>query len=76
MKARRKGKRSAFCRYWDRNWRSNFFRNGELYKGAHLYGGEFGLNFLSNGQTFSEIGTAVKMAQRYCERIGVEKNRR
>ncbi|MDU2287717.1 MAG: ROK family protein [Enterococcus faecalis] len=49
------------------------FRNGELYKGAHLYGGEFGLNFLSNGQTFSEIGTAVKMAQRYCERIGVEK---
>ena len=30
---------------------------------------------LSNGQTFSEIGTAVKMAQRYCERIGVENRR-
>ncbi|MBU5556054.1 ROK family protein, partial [Enterococcus sp. S157_ASV_20] len=45
----------------------------DVYKRQHLYGGEFGLNFLSNGQTFSEIGTAVKMAQRYCERIGVEK---
>lgn len=25
------------------------FCNGELYKGVYLYGGEFGLNFLSNG---------------------------
>ncbi|MGX7243533.1 ROK family protein [Enterococcus quebecensis] len=49
------------------------FRKGEIAKGAHLYGGEFGLMYLSEGKTFSELGTAVQMAWRYCERKGIEK---
>lgn len=50
------------------------FTNGKLNKGAHLYGGEFGLMFLEENKTFSMLGTAVQMAWRYCERIGVEKS--
>ncbi|OJG70341.1 ROK family protein [Enterococcus phoeniculicola] len=49
------------------------FTNGQISKGAHLYGGEFGLMFLNGGQTFSVLGTAVQMAWRYCERKGLEK---
>ncbi|KAF1295758.1 N-acetylmannosamine kinase [Enterococcus sp. JM4C] len=49
------------------------FVNGEISKGAHLYGGEFGLMFLDGGETFSVLGTAVQMAWRYCERKGLEK---
>lgn len=49
------------------------FHNGQIAKGAHLYGGEFGLMYLSEGETFSKLGTAVQMAWRYCERKGVEK---
>ncbi|MBP1044969.1 ROK family protein [Enterococcus sp. BWM-S5] len=49
------------------------FHKGEIVKGAHLYGGEFGLMFLNNGKTFSSLGTAVQMAWRYCERKGVER---
>ncbi|MBO0465959.1 ROK family protein [Enterococcus plantarum] len=49
------------------------FHKGEIVKGAHLYGGEFGLMYLSGGETFSKLGTAVQMAWRYCERKGVEK---
>ncbi|MGM0125042.1 ROK family protein [Enterococcus sp. AZ194] len=49
------------------------FINGEISKGAHLYGGEFGLMFLNGGKTFSNLGTAVQMAWRYCERKGLEK---
>lgn len=50
------------------------FHKGEIVKGAHLYGGEFGLMYLSGGETFSKLGTAVQMAWRYCERKGVEKD--
>lgn len=49
------------------------FHNGQIAKGAHLYGGEFGLMYLNEGETFSKLGTAVQMAWRYCERKGVEK---
>lgn len=48
------------------------FQNGELVRGAHLYGGEFGLMILDQGKTFSQLGTAVQMAWRYCDRIGVD----
>lgn len=44
------------------------FVDGHITKGAHLYGGEFGLMYLDNGQTFSKLGTAVQMAWRYCDR--------
>ncbi|EOL46471.1 ROK family protein [Enterococcus caccae] len=49
------------------------FHNGQIAKGAHLYGGEFGLMYLNEGKTFSKLGTAVQMAWRYCERKGVAK---
>lgn len=49
------------------------FHKGEIVKGAHLYGGEFGLMFLNDGKTFSSLGTAVQMAWRYCDRKGVER---
>lgn len=43
------------------------FHDGKLLKGAHLYGGEFGLMILDQGKTFSTLGTAVQMAWRYCD---------
>ena len=43
---------------------------GEVQHGAHLFGGEFGFMLLNETQTFSQLGTAVKMAQRYCEQKG------
>lgn len=49
------------------------FSQGAIRKGAHLYGGEFGLMFLNGGKTFSTLGTAVQMAWRYCDRKGVER---
>lgn len=49
------------------------FHKGEITKGAHLYAGEFGLMYVDNGKTFSELGTAVQMAWRYCERKGLDK---
>ncbi len=48
-------------------------KNGQVEKGAHLYGGEFGLIYLDGNQTFSGVGTAVKMADRYCLRHDLEK---
>ena len=50
------------------------FHNGEITKGVHLYGGEFGLMFLNGEKTFSQLGTAVQMAWRYCRRKGVPKS--
>lgn len=49
------------------------FTRGQILKGAHLYGGEFGSMFLDKGLTFSELGSAVTMAFRYCERLGLDK---
>lgn len=50
------------------------FHKGVLAKGAHLYGGEFGLMLLKEDKTFSELGTAVQMAWRYCQVKGVPKD--
>jgi predicted NBD/HSP70 family sugar kinase len=46
------------------------FINGKLYKGAHLFGGEFGLMQNRNGNTLSYNGTAVNTAARFSEKIG------
>lgn len=46
---------------------------GQLIRGAHLYGGEFGLMILDQGKTFSQLGTAVQMAWRYCDRMGIDR---
>ncbi|MHC5269873.1 ROK family protein [Enterococcus sp. LJL98] len=48
------------------------FINGQLYKGAHLYGGEFGLLLNDNGRTLSSNGTAVNTAGRFSKEIGRE----
>ncbi|MBM6614495.1 ROK family protein [Desemzia sp. RIT804] len=42
--------------------------NGGVQHGAHLFGGEFGFMLLNETQTFSQLGTAVQMARRYCKR--------
>lgn len=49
------------------------FADGRIIKGAHLYGGEFGLMYLNDGKTFSRLGTAVQMAWRYCDRLGIDR---
>ncbi len=46
--------------------------NGELQRGEHLYGGEFGLMVLEQGKSFSELGTAVNMAKRFSAKVGKE----
>ncbi|WP_071131126.1 ROK family protein [Enterococcus timonensis] len=51
------------------------FNQGQLLKGAHLYGGEFGLMILDQGFTFSELGTAVRMGWRYCDAKNVSHDR-
>lgn len=48
------------------------FINGQLYKGAHLFGGEFGLMVNRNGKTLSTNGTAVNTADRFSKMIGHE----
>lgn len=48
------------------------FINGQLYKGAHLFGGEFGLLLNSNGKSLSTNGTAVNTAARFSKEIGRE----
>lgn len=48
-------------------------KNGQVQTGAHLYGGEFGLIYMDAENTFSTVGTAVKMAERYCVSKGFPK---
>lgn len=43
------------------------FHEGRLLKGAHLFGGEFGLMLLDGVHSLSNLGTAVAMANRYCD---------
>ncbi len=48
------------------------FINNQIYRGAHLFGGEFGLMKGKKGQTLSRIGTGVKAALRYSQETGEE----
>lgn len=48
--------------------------NGELQKGANLFGGEFGIMLLDGKQSFSRLGTAVHMAERYSLSKGLDMN--
>ena len=50
--------------------------DGKIHAGTHLYGGEFGLMYMNvdgapRQQNLSGLGTAVCMAERYCDRKGV-----
>ena len=50
--------------------------DGKIHAGSHLYGGEWGFAYLEfdgkfKQQTLSGLGTAVCMAERYCDSIGV-----
>ena len=46
------------------------FINGRIYKGAHLFGGEFGLMQNTNRRTLSNNGTAVNVAKAFSEQTG------
>lgn len=43
----------------------SIFINREIYKGSHLFGGEFGLMIDNKEQTLSSVGTIVKVAGKY-----------
>lgn len=45
--------------------------NKKIHFGKHFFGGEFGVMELEPGVTFSAGATAVSMAKRYCEKVGV-----
>lgn len=46
------------------------FINGSLYKGAHLFGGEFGLMKNHTDKILSETGTIVRVAEAYFKKTG------
>lgn len=46
--------------------------DGKVHHGKHLFGGEFGYTMMTDTKTFSDLGTAVNMARRYCERKGLD----
>ncbi|MGX7058448.1 ROK family protein [Vagococcus humatus] len=50
----------------------SLFINRELYKGAHLFSGEFGLMKLEGNKIFSTHGTAVSLGKRYSKEKQVE----
>jgi len=43
----------------------------KLHLGKHFFGGEFGIMQLEPGLSFSMVGTAVGMANRYCQRLNL-----
>lgn len=45
--------------------------NKKVHHGPHLFGGEFGYMMLNEEETFSDLGTAVRMAMRYADRKGL-----
>ena len=48
--------------------------NGQLQKGKNLFGGEFGIMVLDGEESFSMLGTAVHMAERYSRAKGLEED--
>lgn len=48
------------------------FINRKIYKGSHLFAGEFGLMKNASDKTFSETGPLVKAAEFYQEETGIE----
>ncbi|WP_099223162.1 ROK family protein [Listeria costaricensis] len=47
-----------------------FVQNGQIYTGHHGYAGEYGMMFIDGAQTFSEVGTVVRLVERYEQRTG------
>lgn len=52
----------------------SIIRDGKLYRGSHLFGGEFGYTFLGDGHALSDFGSVVKTAKRYCRQRGLSEN--
>lgn len=48
--------------------------NKKVHHGPHLFGGEFGYMLLDGDRTFSDLGTAVRMARRYADRKGTARD--
>ncbi|MDR1606094.1 MAG: ROK family protein [Streptococcaceae bacterium] len=44
--------------------------NGKVHHGKHLFGGEFGFMLMDDTHSFSDLGTTVRMAERYNQRTG------
>lgn len=44
--------------------------DGKIQRGHNLFAGEFGCMILDGKTSFSLLGTAVHMAERYCQRVG------
>ncbi|PCR99056.1 ROK family protein [Lactococcus fujiensis] len=42
--------------------------DGKVHHGKHLFGGEFGFMLMDNEHSFSQLGTTVRMAERYNQR--------
>lgn len=43
---------------------------GKIHHGKHLFGGEFGFMLMDDENSFSDLGTTVRMAERYNMRTG------
>lgn len=44
--------------------------DGKIHHGKHLFGGEFGFMLMDDEHSFSELGTTIRMAERYNDRTG------
>ncbi|RZI48033.1 ROK family protein [Lactococcus kimchii] len=44
--------------------------DGKVHHGKHLFGGEFGFMLMDDRHSFSELGTTIRMAERYNKRTG------
>ncbi|GAB2025800.1 ROK family protein [Lactovum odontotermitis] len=46
--------------------------DGKIHHGKHLFGGEFGFMLMDDKNSFSDLGTTIRMAERYNKRTGKE----